>query len=111
VSEVAADAALLRIFIGADDAFGDRPLAEAIIFAARQAGLAGATAVQGLSGFGLSAHIHEPGLLVSHDAPMIVEIIDTQVKIDAFLPELDKMLNSGLVTIAPVKVLRSGAKP
>lgn len=111
MTEAAAEAALLRIVIGSDDVFGNRPLAEAIVFKAREARLAGATAYRGVMGFGLSAHIHEPGLFISHDAPVIVEIVDTPDKIDAFLPELDKMIDSGLVTIAPIKVLRGGAKP
>jgi PII-like signaling protein len=105
------DAVLLRIVIGSDDVFGNRPLAEAIVFKAREARLAGATAYRGVMGFGLSAHIHEPGLLISHDAPVIVEIVDTPDRIDAFVPELDRMLDSGLVTMQPVKVLRGGRKP
>ena len=108
--EAPGEAILLRIFIGSDDVYENRPLAEAIVQKARAAHLAGATAMRGLLGFGLSAHIHEPGLLLSHDTPVLVEIVDTQAKIDAFLPELESMLGSAFVTTERINVLRAGPK-
>ncbi|HZT87215.1 MAG TPA: DUF190 domain-containing protein [Stellaceae bacterium] len=110
MADAPVEALRLRIIIGSDDVDGSRPLAEAIVFKAREARLAGATAYRGVTGFGLSAHVHEPGLLISHDAPVVIEIVDTREKINAFLPELDGMLGSGLVTVEPVTVVRGGPK-
>ena len=105
-------AALLRIFIGEDGMFDGRPLYEAIVKAAREAGLAGATVLRGPMGFGHSSVLHTTKILrLSQDLPLIIEIIDTEKAITAFAVKLDGMMGSGLVTIENVKVLRYGAAP
>ena len=107
--QVPRDAILLRIFFGEDDKSGHLPLHEAIVLKAREMHLAGATVLRGHIGFGHSAHIHTTKILrLSGDLPVIVEIVDSQSKIDAFLPVLDTMMKSGLVTIERVQVLQYG---
>ena len=104
------DAVLLRIFFGEDDKFQHRPLHEAIVLKAREMRLAGATVLRGHVGFGHSSHIHTTKILrLSQDLPVIVEIVDGREKIDTFLPVLDSMMTSGLVTIEKVQVLQYGA--
>ena len=103
------DAMLLRIFIGEDDKFERRPLYETIVLKAREMHLAGATVLRGAVGFGHSSHLHTTKILrLSHDLPLVIEIVDTQEKIDAFLPVLDAMMPSGLVTLEKVQVLQYG---
>jgi len=103
------EAVLLRIFIGEDDRIKDRPLYEAIVLKAREAGLAGATVLRGPMSFGKSSTLHTAKVLrLSEDLPMVIEIVDTQEKIDAFLPLLDPMMGSGLVTLERVQVLQYG---
>jgi uncharacterized protein len=107
--QIPRDAILLRIFFGEDDKFGGRSLREAIVLKAREMQLGGATVLRGHIGFGHSSHIHTSKILrLSQDLPVIVEIVDSQSKIDAFLPVLDEMMNSGLVTIEKVQVLQYG---
>lgn len=108
--QVPRDAVLLRIFFGEDDKFDRLPLYEAIVLKARDMLLAGATVLRGHVGFGHSSHIHTTKILVlAQDLPVVVEIVDSQEKIDAFLPVLDTMMTSGLVTIEKVQVLQYGA--
>ena len=108
--QIPKDAVLLRVFIGEDDKFEHHPLYEAIVLKAREAHLAGATVVRGPMGFGHSSRLHTTKILrLSQDLPLIVEIVDSQAKIDAFLPELDRMMSSGLVTLEKVQVLQYGA--
>ena len=103
-------AVLLRIFLGENDRHDHRPLYEAIVLKAREAHLAGATVLRGPMGFGHSSRLHTAKILrLSEDLPMVVEIVDSEEKINAFLPELDKMMGSGLVTIERVQVLQYGA--
>jgi PII-like signaling protein len=103
------DAVLLRIFFGEDDKFDRLPLHEAIVLKARELHLAGATVLRGHVGFGHSSRIHTTKILrLSQDLPVVVEIVDTQEKIDAFLPVLDGMMTSGLVTMEKVQVLQYG---
>jgi uncharacterized protein len=103
------DAVLLRIFFGEDDKFSRLPLHEAIILKAREMHLAGATVLRGHVGFGHSSRIHTTKILrLSQDLPVVVEIVDTQEKIDAFLPVLDGMMTSGLITMEKVQVLQYG---
>jgi PII-like signaling protein len=111
--QVPRDAVLLRIFFGEDDKAGHVPLHEAIVLKAREMQLAGATVLRGHMGFGHSSHIHTTKILrLSQDLPVVVEIVDAQAKIDAFLPVLDGMMSSGLVTIEKVQVLQYGeSKP
>ena len=103
------DAMLLRIFIGEDDKFERRPLYDTIVLKAREMHLAGATVLRGAVGFGHSSHLHTTKILrLSQDLPLVIEIVDTQEKIDAFLPVLDAMMPSGLVTLEKVQVLQYG---
>jgi hypothetical protein len=104
------DAMLLRVFIGEDDKHHGRPLYEAIIKAARDARLAGATVLRGPMGFGRSSRLHTTKILrLSEDLPLVIEIVDTEAAIKAFLPALDAMMGSGLVTLEKVQVLQYGA--
>jgi PII-like signaling protein len=104
------DAMLLRAFFGEDDKFKGRPLYEAIIMKAREAHLAGATVLRGPIGFGHSSRLHTTKILrLSEDLPIIIEIVDTEEKIKAFLPTLDLMMTSGLITLEKVQVLLYGA--
>lgn len=107
--QIPRDAVLLRVFFGEDDKSGNLPLYEAIVLKAREMHLAGATVLRGPVGFGHSSRIHTTKILrLSEDLPIIVEIVDSKEKIDAFLPELDKMMSSGLVTLEKVQVLQYG---
>jgi hypothetical protein len=103
------DAVLLRIFFGEGDKCQGRPLYEALVMKAREMHLAGATVLRGPMGFGHSSRVHTSKILrLSEDLPMVIEIVDEEAKIDAFLPVLDNMMGSGLVTLEKVKVLRYG---
>jgi hypothetical protein len=103
------DAVLLRIFIGEDDRHKHLPLYEAIVLKAREQHLAGATVLRGPMGFGHSSRLHTTKVLrLSEDLPVVVEVIDSAAKIDAFLVQLDGMMTGGLVTLENVKVLRYG---
>jgi PII-like signaling protein len=107
--QVPRDAVLLRIFFGEDEKFGRQPLYEAIVLKAREMQLAGATVLRGPMGFGHSSRIHTAKLLrLSEDLPIVVEIVDSEDKIKAFMTELDGMIGSGLVTLEKVQVLRYG---
>jgi uncharacterized protein len=107
--QIPRDAVLLRIFFGEDDRFENRPLHEAIVLKARELQLGGATVQRGHMGFGHSSRIHTTKILrLSQDLPVIVEIVDSKDKIDTFLPVLDGMMSSGLVTIEKVQVLQYG---
>ena len=100
------EAQLLRIFVGESDKHHGRPLYEAIVEDARKRGLAGATVLRGTLGFGASSRIHTAKLLrLSEDLPMVIEIVDTPEKIEAFLPDLDAMIGEGLVTLEKVQVI------
>lgn len=103
-------ATLLRIFIGESDSYGGRPLHEAIVLRAREMHLAGATVLRGAMGFGRSSRLHTAKILrLSEDLPLVIDIVDAGERIDAFLPELETMMGSGLVTLEDVRVLRYGA--
>jgi uncharacterized protein len=100
------DGSLLRIFVGESDKHGHVPLYEAIVLKAREAGLAGATVLRGVMGFGRHSVMHTAKILrLSEDLPMIVEIVDSLEKIEAFLPTLDAMVPEGLVTLEQVRVI------
>jgi PII-like signaling protein len=97
---------LLRIFIGESDRYEGRPLYEAIVRRAREAGLAGATVLRGIEGFGARSHIHTTRLLrLSEDLPIVVEIADTAENIDRILPVLDGMIGDGMITLERVEVI------
>jgi uncharacterized protein len=98
---------LLRIFVGEGDKHGHVPLYEAVVLKAREAGLAGATVLRGLMGFGRHSIMHTAKILrLSEDLPMVIEIVDSLEKIEAFLPILDTMVAEGLVTLERVRVIQ-----
>jgi PII-like signaling protein len=102
-------AVLLRVFVGERARWEHRPLYEAIVMAARDAGLAGATVLRGMMGFGHHGRIEYAKILdLSDDLPVVVEIVDAEAKIESFLPILDRMMESGLVTLEKATVLRYG---
>src|SRR5436190_17778321 len=104
------EASLLRIYLGESDKHGHIPLYEAIVLKARESGLAGATVVRGVMGFGRHSVMHTAKILrLSEDLPMVIEIVDAKQKIDAFLPVLDTMVLEGLVTLETVRVVQYGA--
>src|SRR5215467_12883456 len=97
---------LLRIFVGESDKVGHKPLYEVIVLKAREAGLAGATVLRGVMGFGRNSILHTTKILrLSEDLPMVVEIVDSLEKVEAFLPILDTMVPEGLVTLEQVRVI------
>jgi len=103
---------LLRIFIGESDRHGAQPLYTAIVEAARGAGLSGATVFKGIEGFGGHSVVHAARVFdLSTDLPVLIEIVDSEEKIRAFIPTLDSLVREGLVTLETVEVLRymSGA--
>jgi uncharacterized protein len=98
---------LLRIFLGEGDEYQHRPLYKVIVTRARELGLAGATVLRGRMGFGHSQRLHNASILrLSFDLPMILEIVDTPEKIEAFLPELKKMMPAGLITAERAQIIR-----
>lgn len=104
--ELSGDSMLLRIYLGESDRCGQHPLYEAIVMKARECHLAGATVLRGPMGFGASSRLHTAKILrLSQDLPIIIEIVDTETKIQAFLPMLDGLLGGSLVTVEPVKVV------
>lgn len=108
--QIPRDAVLLRIFFGEDERCERRPLYEAVVLKAREMRLAGATVLRGPMGFGKSSRLHTAKILrLSEDLPIVVEIVDSEEKIDAFLPILDGMIGSGLVTLEKVRVLQYGS--
>ena len=103
---------LVRIFIGESDTWHGKPLYQAIVQRVRSEGIAGATVVRGIEGFGASSHLHTSRILrLSEDLPLVIEIVDTAERIEAFLPILDEMVGDGLVTIEAVQIVayRAGA--
>ncbi len=97
---------LLRIFIGESDSWEGKPLHDAIVRRAREAGLAGATVLRGLEGFGAHSRIHTAKILrLSEDLPLVVEIVDKPERIQAFLPILDEMVTEGMITLENVHII------
>src|SRR5579859_4852023 len=104
--QIPTEAVLLRIFIGESDRWQHQPLYEAIVLKAREQHLAGATVLRGPMGFGKSSRLHTAKILrLSMDLPVVIEIVDSEEKIQAFLPSLDSMMGGGLVTLEKVRVL------
>jgi uncharacterized protein len=100
------EAVLLRIFIGESDRWEHKPLYEAIVLKARELHLAGATVLRGPMGFGKASRVHTAKILrLSMDLPLVIEIVDSEEKIQAFLPVLDKMMGGGLLTLEKVRVI------
>ena len=108
------EAELLRVFIGESDRHHGRPLYEVIVEEARKRGMAGATVLRGVMGFGAHSRLHTAKILrLSEDLPVVIEIVDKPERIAEFLPQLDAMIVEGLVTLERVRVLayRPGAAP
>lgn len=106
------DAMLLRIFIGESDRWHHQPLYEAIVRKAREMHMAGATVLRGPMGFGKSSRMHTTKILrLSMDLPLVIELVDSEENIQAFLPLLDEMMQGGLVTLEKVRVMDYRAKP
>ena len=100
------DTVLLRIFTGDNHRYQHLPLFEAIVLKARELQLAGATVLHGILGFGKSSRLHQGNpLILSSDFPVVVEIVDNAAKIDAFLPVLEQMMPSGLITLERARVI------
>jgi hypothetical protein len=105
--QVPKDAVLLRIFIGESDRHHHQPLYEAIVLKAREMQMAGATVLRGPMGFGKSSHLHTAKILrLSMDLPIVIEIVDSEEKVNTFLPVLDEIMGGGLVTLESAKVIR-----
>src|SRR4249920_1371084 len=105
------DAMLLLIFLGESDGWKHKPLYEAIVLKARELHLAGATVLRGPMGFGKSSRLHTAKILrLSMDLPMVIEIVDSEEKIQTFLPVLDGMMGGGMVTMEKVKCLHYRGK-
>jgi PII-like signaling protein len=105
---------LLRIFLGESDKHEGRPLYEWLVLKARERGLAGATVWRGIQGFGAHSRMHTAKILrLSEDLPIVVEIVDTREKIEAFMPIIDEVIDEGLATLERVEVrfYRGGAHP
>ena len=108
--EIPHDSLLLRIFIGESDRHDGLPLHEAIVLKSRELHLAGATVVRGAMGFGKSSRIHTSKILrLSADLPLIIELVDSEEKINAFLPVLETMMTGGLVTLEKARVIYYGS--
>jgi PII-like signaling protein len=106
------EAVLLRIFIGESDRWKHQPLYEAIVLKARESHLAGATVLRGPMGFGKSSRLHTAKILrLSDDLPLVIEIVDSEEKVQGFLPVLDEMIGGGLVTLEKVHVLQYRGSP
>jgi PII-like signaling protein len=102
----------LSIFVGEDDQWHHKPLYTEIVHRAHQAGLAGASVLRGIEGYGASSRIHTARLLsLSDDLPVVVVIVDADERIRAFLPQLDELVTEGLVIIDPVEVIRYVGRP
>lgn len=101
------DAKLVRIFIGESDHWEGRPLYEALVHKARDMGLAGATVLRGIEGYGANSIVHTTRILrMSEDLPVVVEIVDTEDRIDAFCEIATEMVREGLVTAERVQILK-----
>ena len=104
--QIPEEAVLLRIFIGESDRWKHQPLYEALVLKAREMHLAGATVLRGPMGFGKSSRLHTAKILrLSFDLPLVIEIVDSEEKIQTFLPVLDEMMGGGLLTLEKVKVI------
>jgi PII-like signaling protein len=110
--EIPEDSILLRIYVNEMEKWQHQPLFEAIVLKAREMALAGATVLRGPMGYGKSAQLHTAKILdLSVNLPLVIEIVDSEEKINTFLPVLDEMIGSGLVTMEKVKVLHYRGKP
>lgn len=98
---------LLRIFIGESDRWHQKPLYEQIVQTARGMGMAGATVLRGIEGFGANSHLHTTRILrLSEDLPLVIEVVDTAAKVDAFVEAIEPMIEEGMITSERVQVLK-----
>jgi PII-like signaling protein len=105
--KISEDGQLLRIFIGESDSWHGKPLYEAIILKAREMGIAGATVLRGVMGFGAASRIHTAKILrLSEDLPIVIEIVDSADNIDSLLPLIDGMVEEGMITLETVRVIK-----
>ena len=103
---------LARIYIGESDTWHGQPLYDAIVQLLRERGLAGATVLRGIEGFGAKQHLHTTRILrLSEDLPVLIEIVDAEERVRAILPELDAMVSGGLITLEKVEVIAYRADP
>jgi len=107
---------LARIYIGESDTWHGKPLYEAIVHLLRERGLAGATVIRGMEGFGATHHLHTSRILaLSSDLPILIEVVDQEDRLRAILPEIDAMVGDGLITLERVEVIayrsQSGGDP
>ena len=104
--KIEGDGQLLRIFVGEDDRWEGAPLYEAIVRKAREQGMAGATVLRGIEGFGARSRIHTTKILrLSEELPIVIEIVDKEERIQAILPLLDQMVEEGLITLEKVHII------
>jgi PII-like signaling protein len=104
--KIEGQALLVRVYIGESDHWHGKPLYQAIVEFLRERGLAGATVLRGIEGFGAKAHLHTTRLLrLSEDLPVLIEVVDQEDRVRAILPELDAMVGDGLITLEKVEVL------
>jgi PII-like signaling protein len=104
--KIPAEGKLLRIFIGEADKWQGKPLYEEIVLLAKKNGMAGATAIKGFMGFGCKSHMHTAKILrLSEDLPIVIEIVDSEEKINQFIPHVDEMVKEGLVTLEKANVV------
>ncbi|HLF69646.1 MAG TPA: DUF190 domain-containing protein [Actinomycetota bacterium] len=109
--KIEGDGRLLRIFIGESDTWHGKPLYEAIVEKLRAEGLAGATAIRGVEGFGAHSRLHTSRILrLSQDLPIVIEVVDKPERIDTIIPMLDEMVSEGMLTVEDVHIIayRSG---
>jgi hypothetical protein len=107
MSKLSGELVLMRIFIGESDKRGHIPLYEALVELFRKEGFAGATVLRGVAGFGAHSVYHTDKLLrLSHDLPIVVEVVDSQEKIDAVMPKIDEMMSGGMITLEKSTVIR-----
>lgn len=105
--KITGSARMVRIYVGESDKWHGQPLYMAILLKAREMGLAGATVLRGLAGYGAHSRIHTANILrLSEDLPMVIEIVDSAEKIKSFLPVLDEMVQEGLIVLCDVEVIK-----
>ncbi len=107
MTKLSGELVLMRIFIGESDKHGHIPLFEALVELFRKEGFAGATVLRGIAGFGAHSVYHTDKLLrLSHDLPIVVEVVESREKIDAVMPKIDEMMNGGMITLEKATVIR-----
>lgn len=111
MSRLIGENVLMRIFIGESDRHGHKPLYEALVELLRREGIAGATVLRGIGGFGAHSVYHTQKLLdLSASLPLVIEVIDSQEKLDAVMPLIDEMMEGGMITLEKVTVIRYSDK-